>query len=197
MGRAPGWLLQVSDNSEHCSNSSELWLGWILPDAVTPQGIPNSVGSLHLAHRKSCALGAHCYFPSFWSSQNWVLSAATQLMPRKWIPPLMALVAAEEGCREEEGRRWSGLLLMPSDALHSTEGGDKRRGSCPVVRMARAAVEPEPKRPWAVRDDQAVTQKAAETVSQKGKRTLVSGWRGWYWEFDLTLGNHQGYLACH
>lgn len=46
--------------------------------------------------------------------------------------------------------------------------------------MARVAVEPQ--QPWAVRDDQAVTQEAAETVSQKGKGTQVGGWRRWYWE---------------
>ena len=126
-----------------------------------------------LSTQEERCLGADCYFPFFWSSQNWVLSAATQPMPRKWTPPLMALVAAEEGCGEEGGRRWPGLLLMPGDVLHSTKGGDKRRGNCPVVRMARASVEP--KWSWAVRDDQAVTQEAAETVSQEGKGIHVGG----------------------
>lgn len=80
------------------------------------------------------------------------------------------------------------MLLMPGDGdvLHSAEGGDKRRGSCPVVRMARVAVEPQ--QPWAVRDDQAVTQEAAETVSQKGKGTQVGGWWRWYWELISPLG---------
>lgn len=99
-------------------------------------------------------------------------------MPRKWTPPLMALVAAEEGCGEEEGRRWPGLPLMPGDVLLSAEGGDKRRGSCWVVRMAGASVEP--KRLWAVRDDQAVTQEAAKTVSQKGKGASRRWVEGWY-----------------
>lgn len=111
-------------------------------------------------------------------------------MPKKWTHPLMALVAAEEGCGEEEGRRWPGLLLMLGDVLHSAEGGDKRRGSCPVVRMAGASVEP--KQPWAGRDDQAVTQEAAETVSQKGKGIHVDEWRGWYWELISPLGITRG-----
>lgn len=57
-----------------------------------------------------------------------------------------------------------------------TEGGDKRRGGCPVVRMARASVEPE--RPWAAGDDQAVTQETAEAVPQKGKGAHDDGDEG-------------------
>lgn len=79
---------------------------------------------------------------------------------------------------------------MPGDVLHSAEGCDKRRGSCQVVRMAGASVEP--KRPWAVRDDQAVTQEAAETVSQKGKGIHVGRWTGWYWQLVSPLGITRG-----
>lgn len=56
--------------------------------------------------------------------------------------------------------------------------------------MAGSSVKP--KRPWAVRDDQAVTQEAAETVSQKGKGIHVGRWRGWYWQLVSPLGITRG-----
>lgn len=70
-------------------------------------------GEPALSTQEKRSLGADRLLQSFWS-----LPAATQLMPRRWTPPLMALVVAEQGCREEEeGKKWPGLLLTWGDAL--------------------------------------------------------------------------------